>query len=469
MRPSTPRRQPGNRHPNFPAQTDRFIPARQSSQSCEKLDILDQLSVWGKPDQENCSPELLQPHLSYHTLLYSQLLGVRDPFTIYQLNGVNYAYSNYPFTQKFRVLEQSTGKRQEESPPENLGYALPPCCGFTEASDMVAPPRVGRKIPRSPFKVLDAPALQDDFYLNVVDWSSQGLLGVGLGSAVYIWSSGTGKVTKLSDVGPDDSVTSLSWSPKGHYLSVGTQLGAVQLWDAGKCQQVRALSGHLSRVGTMAWTSQVLSTGSRDKRILLRDVRQPEDSFFKLQTHRQEVCGLAWSPDEQQLSSGGNDNKLLVWQMQNLEQPTARFCEHTAAVKALAWSPHQHGLLASGGGTADRTIRFWNTLTNRSVGCVDTGSQVCSLLFSRSVNELASAHGYSQNNVIIWKYPCMRKLAALSGHTSRVLYMALGNDGETLVTGAGDETLRFWKAFPPVAKNSPGELSPLVPSGKDLR
>ncbi len=408
MRPSTPRRQPGNRHPNFPAQTDRFIPARQSSQSCEKLDILDQLSVWGKPDQENCSPELLQPHLSYHTLLYSQLLGVRDPFTIYQLNGVNYAYSNYPFTQKFRVLEQSTGKRQEESPPENLGYALPPCCGFTEASDMVAPPRVGRKIPRSPFKVLDAPALQDDFYLNVVDWSSQGLLGVGLGSAVYIWSSGTGKVTKLSDVGPDDSVTSLSWSPKGHYLSVGTQLGAVQLWDAGKCQQVRALSGHLSRVGTMAWTSQVLSTGSRDKRILLRDVRQPEDSFFKLQTHR-------------------------------------------------------------GGGTADRTIRFWNTLTNRSVGCVDTGSQVCSLLFSRSVNELASAHGYSQNNVIIWKYPCMRKLAALSGHTSRVLYMALGNDGETLVTGAGDETLRFWKAFPPVAKNSPGELSPLVPSGKDLR
>jgi len=42
--------------------------------------------------------------------------------------------------------------------------------------------------------------------------------------------------------------------------------------------------------------------------------------------------------------------------------PIYKFNDHNAAVKALAWSPHQHGLLASGGGTADRTIRFWNSL-----------------------------------------------------------------------------------------------------------
>ena len=28
-----------------------------------------------------------------------------------------------------------------------------------------------RKIQKAPFKVLDAPALQDDFYLNLIDWS----------------------------------------------------------------------------------------------------------------------------------------------------------------------------------------------------------------------------------------------------------------------------------------------------------
>lgn len=31
-------------------------------------------------------------------------------------------------------------------------------------------------------QVLDAPALQDDFYLNLVDWSAQNVLAVGLGA-----------------------------------------------------------------------------------------------------------------------------------------------------------------------------------------------------------------------------------------------------------------------------------------------
>ena len=44
-------------------------------------------------------------------------------------------------------------------------------------------------------QVLDAPALQDDFYLNLVDWSSQNVLAVGLGSCVYLWSACTSKVS----------------------------------------------------------------------------------------------------------------------------------------------------------------------------------------------------------------------------------------------------------------------------------
>ena len=79
---------------------------------------------------------------------------------------------------------------------------------------------------------------------------------------------------------------------------------------------------------------------------------------------------------------------------------------------------------------------------------VDTGSQVCNLLFSKNCSELVSTHGYSQNAIVVWKYPTMKKIATLKGHSSRVLYLAMSPDGETIVTGAGDETLRFWKIFP---------------------
>lgn len=83
--------------------------------------------------------------------------------------------------------------------------------------------------------------------------------------------------------------------------------------------------------------------------------------------------------------------QLLVWNHSTVS-PVQQYTEHLAAVKAIAWSPHQHGLLASGGGTADRCIRFWNTLTGQPLQCIDTGSQVCNLAWSKHANELVSAH-----------------------------------------------------------------------------
>lgn len=57
-----------------------------------------------------------------------------------------------------------------------------------------SPRKPTRKISKIPFKVLDAPELQDDFYLNLVDWSAGNLLSVGLGACVYLWSACTSQV-----------------------------------------------------------------------------------------------------------------------------------------------------------------------------------------------------------------------------------------------------------------------------------
>lgn len=306
-----------------------------------------------------------------------------------------------------------------------------------------------RKISKVPFKVLDAPELQDDFYLNLVDWSSTNVLGVGLGTCVYLWSACTSQVTRLCDLANrEDSVSSVSWSEKGNYIAVGTFKGDVQIWDAAASKLVNTLTGHTARVGALAWNHDLLCSGSRDRNVLLRDIRVPAyEGERKLAGHKQEVCGLKWSPDHMLLASGGNDNKLLVWNVNGGNSPIQTYHDHIAAVKAIAWSPHQHGLLASGGGTADRCIRFWNTLTGQNLQYVDTGSQVCNLAWSKHSNELVSTHGYSQNQILIWKYPSMVQLAKLTGHSYRVLYLAVSPDGEAIVTGAGDETLRFWNVF----------------------
>ena len=75
---------------------------------------------------------------------------------------------------------------------------------------LLSPRRPPRAVNKVPYKVLDAPDLADDFYLNLVDWGSSNVLGVGLGSCVYMWNSRSGEVTKLCDL-EDDMVTSVSW------------------------------------------------------------------------------------------------------------------------------------------------------------------------------------------------------------------------------------------------------------------
>ena len=161
--------------------------------------------------------------------------------------------------------------------------------------------------------MLDAPALQDDYYLNLIDWSSQNFLAVGLSSSVYLWNANNSKGNKLCDLGVSDSTASVAWSQKGPLFSVGTNNGDVHIWDIVKMKKMRTLGGHSNRVGAIAWSSSLLSTGSRDKTILQRDLRSNMPFINKLASHKQEVCGLKWSFDEQQLCSGGNDNKLFVW------------------------------------------------------------------------------------------------------------------------------------------------------------
>ena len=48
---------------------------------------------------------------------------------------------------------------------------------------------------------------------------------VGLGNCVYLWSAATSRVTKLCDLGPEDSVTAVSWTQRGAHLAVGTSKG----------------------------------------------------------------------------------------------------------------------------------------------------------------------------------------------------------------------------------------------------
>ena len=344
---------------------------------------------------------------------------------------------------------------------------------------------VNRRIPTQPSRILDAPDLVDDYYLNLISWSEDNILAVALAHCVYLWDAATGDIKHLATVsGQDDYVTSVSWcTMPGHskYIAIGTNSNAIQLWDTIAAKRVRTLHGHSGRIASLAWNQHWLTSGARDSLILQHDVRASAHLVSKYRAHEQEVCGLKWNDEGTCLASGGNENYLCIWDstmsaaLRNRRQngpfastdvaPRLVLKQHKAAVKALDWCPFRRGTLASGGGTADRTIKLWNSNSGAMLNSIDTGSQVCSLVWSKHQRELCSSHGFSENQLILWKYgsgSSLTKVKELTGHTSRVLSLARSPDGSTVVSAAGDESLRFWSIF----GNPPNRRSSVLPMGE---
>merc|ERR1719266_1276942 len=99
--------------------------------------------------------------------------------SLIQNNNTNLCFVN----SNIRTLRYRSPKKRPvlESP-----FSLSPV-GVDNQRLFCSPRKAFREIPKSPFRVLDAPSLKDDFYLNLVDWSKGNLLAVSLKSCVYLW------------------------------------------------------------------------------------------------------------------------------------------------------------------------------------------------------------------------------------------------------------------------------------------
>lgn len=58
------------------------------------------------------------------------------------------------------------------------------------------------------------------------------------------------------------------------------------------------------------------------------------------------------------------------------DAPGTVLSQHTAAVKGLAWCPWQRRTIATGGGSGDHMIRFWDARAERELATIDAASPV---------------------------------------------------------------------------------------------
>ena len=313
-----------------------------------------------------------------------------------------------------------------------------------------------KSIPKSAYKVLDAPNLKDDFYLHLIDWSKKNIVAVCLENKLYTWGAKHSDVKFISMLPENENnyYSSTIFNCEGNLLFSSTYKGEISIKDIIKNSELlnfnNLSNGRICIISPLNNNPNIFSFGSKDNKIKTIDIRikNSENPIMKYIGHTKEICGLKWSYDDKKLASGGDDNKLFIWDIRKTDFEK-KLSSHTSAIKAIDWSPYKYGYLLSGGGTQDMTLKLWNTNNMILVDSINTESQICNIAFSKMSHEFITTHGYKNNNILVWDSKKMEIKVTLKGHRQRVIYMSLGPDSKKIVTGAGsgDETVRFWNVF----------------------
>ncbi|NXJ77455.1 CD20B protein, partial [Trogon melanurus] len=261
--------------------------------------------------------------------------------------------------------------------------------------------------------------LRDDYYLNILDWSLENLIGIAVGSAAHIWSGGTLQAIESIDLNSSSKyISSLAWIKEGTCLAIGTSDGEVQLWDIETKKRLRNMFGHLSVVGALSWNHYILSSGSRLGSIHHHDVRVAQHHVGTLCQNKKSICSLKWSLTDQLLASGSSDGILSIWPNDpgvKLQSQPLKIIPHSSAVKAMNWCPWQSKVLATGGGMKDGILRVWDINHEKIIQSAATDSQICSLLWLPKSSKLMTGQGLPGNQMKIWKYPMLTNSSELYG------------------------------------------------------
>jgi WD40 repeat protein len=199
-------------------------------------------------------------------------------------------------------------------------------------------------------------------------------------------------------------VTSLAISPDGRLVAVGGyQHKVVELWDL--------------------------------------ESRLPVGEF--LSGHEGPVNGVAFSPDGTRLASA-SFKTVRLWNTQTRQLVGEPMMGHNEAVNAVAFGPDGHRLVSA---SSDNTIRLWDADTRKLLSSIPPEQNaIFTVAFSSDGHHVATGV-LDDGTIRLWDVSG-DKLAPvgspLSGHSGTVNSVKFSPDGERIVSGSADGSLRLW-------------------------
>ncbi|KAJ5343972.1 uncharacterized protein N7506_003796 [Penicillium brevicompactum] len=244
----------------------------------------------------------------------------------------------------------------------------------------------------------------------------------------------------------DAKVNCAAFHAPSNLLVVGFSNGLFGLYDLPEFNMIHLLSVSQSNIDvvTINKSGEWLAFGSSKHGQLLVWEWQSESYILKQQGHLDSMNALAYSPDGTKIITAADDGKIKVWDVKS-GFCIVTFTEHTSGVTACQFAKKGSVLFTA---SLDGSIRAWDLIRYRNFRTFTAPSRLSfgSLAVDPS-GEVVCAGSPDSFDIHVWSVQTGQLLDQLSGHEGPVSSLGFAADGNHLVSGSWDHTVRIWSIF----------------------
>ncbi|THC96868.1 hypothetical protein EYZ11_003638 [Aspergillus tanneri] len=255
----------------------------------------------------------------------------------------------------------------------------------------------------------------------------------------------------------DAKVNCAAFHAPTNLLIVGFSNGLFGLYDLPEFNMIHLLSVSQSNIDyvTVNKSGEWLAFGSSKHGQLLVWEWQSESYILKQQGHLDSMNSLVYSPDGQKIVTTADDGKVKVWDVKS-GFCIVTFTEHTSGVTACQFAKKGSVLFTA---SLDGSIRAWDLIRYRNFRTFTAPSRLSfSSLAVDPSGEVICAGSPDSFDIHVWSVQTGQLLDQLSGHEGPVSSLDFASDGNHLVSGSWDHTVRLWSIFGRTQTSEPLQL-----------